>query len=98
MVPTNPAPNQSVDIWVKVGYQFQVDTCYLYYTTDGTNPEGAFGIGKGKTRVQQGAWVNHDASDSTIDWWKATIPASALGSGTQIRYKAALYHQIVPTI
>jgi hypothetical protein len=91
MVPTNPAPAQPVDIWVKVGYQFQIDTCYIYYTTDGTNPEGAFGVGKGSTKVAQAFWVNGDAANGTIDWWKGTIPGSEQTSGAQIRYKVALF-------
>jgi len=89
MNPTNPAAGQSVDIWVKVGYQFQANTCYLYYTTDGSNPEGAFGVGTGTTQVVPGNWVNHDSVQSNIDWWKATIPG--LAAGTQIRYKVALF-------
>ena len=44
-------PARPVDIWVKVGYQFQINTCFIYYTTDGSNPEGAFGIGNGTTQV-----------------------------------------------
>ena len=90
MVPTNPAPSQSVDIWVKVGYQFQINTCYIYYTTDGSNPEGAFGVGKGTTQVVQAQWVNHDSGQSNIDWWKGTIPGQA--GGTQVRYKVALFY------
>jgi hypothetical protein len=91
MAPTNPAAGQAVDIWVKVGYQFQIDTCYLYYTTDGSNPEGAYGVGKGTTKVQPAYWANRDASDATIDWWKGTIPASAQTAGAQVRYKVALF-------
>ena len=90
MVPTNPAPSQSVDIWVKVGYQFQINTCYIYYTTDGSNPEGAFGVGTGTTQVVQAQWVNHDSGQSNIDWWKGTIPGQA--GATQMRYKVALFN------
>jgi hypothetical protein len=90
MVPTNPASGQSVDIWVKVGYQLQINTCFIYYTTDGSNPEGAFGTGKGTTQVVTGTWMNHDSVSTNIDWWKATIPAQS--SGTQVRYKAALFN------
>jgi len=92
MVPPNPAAHQSVDVWVKVGYQFQTDSCFLYYTTDGTNPEGGFGVPKPGTTTQvvRGGWVDHDAADPTIDWWKATIPGQA---GTvQVRYKIALFN------
>jgi hypothetical protein len=79
----------NVDVWVKVGYQFQINTCFIYYTTDGSNPEGAFGVGKGTTQVVQGGWVNHDSATNNIDWWKCTIPAQP--SGTQVRYKVALF-------
>ena len=89
MSPTNPAAGQSVDVWVRVGYSLQINTCYLYYTTDGSNPEGAFGIGKGTTQVVQAQRVNYDSAQSNIDWWKGTIPGQA--NGAQVRYKVALF-------
>ena len=98
MNPTNPAPSQAVDIWVKAGYNFQTNHCFIYYTTDGTNPEGAFGVGKGSTRVVTSAWVNHDSTDGTIDWFKGTIPGSNQVNGATIRYKVALYQENIGTI
>lgn len=89
-VPLSPTSGQSVDLYVKVGYQFQINTCYIYYTVDGTNPEGAFGVGKGTTQVVQAFWANHDSAQSNIDWWKGTIPAQP--NGTQVRYKIALFN------
>jgi glycosidase len=89
-VPFSPTNNQSVDIYVKVGYQFQINTCFIYYTTDGSNPEGAFGTGKGTTQVVQGFFVNHDSAQSNIDWWKGRIPAQP--NGTSVRYKVALFN------
>jgi hypothetical protein len=88
--PLSPTDGQPVDLWVKVGYQFQINTCFLYYTTDGSNPEGAFGTGHGTTHVVQGGWVNHDSIQNNIDWWKGTIPAQP--AGTQVRYKIALFN------
>ena len=88
-VPFIPSAGQAADIWVKSGYQFQIDTCYLYYTTDGTNPEGAFGVGKGTTQVAQAFWIAHDSADGTLDWWKGSIPG--LAATTQVRYKVALF-------
>jgi hypothetical protein len=88
--PLNPASGQSVDVWVKVGYQFQINTCYLYYTTDGSNPEGSFGTGKGTTQVVQAFWVDHDSATNNIDWWKGTIPAQ--GANTAVQYKVALFY------
>jgi hypothetical protein len=88
--PLNPSAAQSVDVWVKVAFQFQVNTCFLYFTTDGSNPEGAFGAGKGTTQVVQSSWVNHDSATNSIDWWKCTIPAQA--ASTPVRYKVALFN------
>jgi hypothetical protein len=89
MSPLNPADSQSVDIWVKVGYSLQINTCYIYYTTDGSNPEGAFGMGKGTTRVVQAHWANYDSAQANVDWWRGTIPGQS--NGTPVRYKVALF-------
>ena len=88
-VPLSPAAGDSADIYVKVGYQFQINTCFIYYTTDGSNPDGAFGTGNGTTQVVRGNFVNHDSVQNDIDWWKATIPAQS--SNTPVRYKIALF-------
>src|SRR5204862_1589292 len=88
-VPLSPTSSDAVDIYVKVGYQFQINTCFIYYTTDNTNPEGAFGVGKGTTQVVQAHFLNHDTAQSNIDWWKGTIPAQASGT---VRYKVALFN------
>jgi len=93
--PLNPTNGQPVDIFVRAGYEFQVDRCYLYFTTDGSNPEGAFGVGRGTTIVVLGGWVIDDAVDGAIDWWKATIPATANTNGATIRYKIALHDSFV---
>ncbi len=91
MVPANPAPGQPVDLWVKIGYQSQVDSACVYYTTDGSNPEGAFGVGKEATRVQLASLVNQDSADPTVTWWRATIPGSDNAAGVQVRYKLAAF-------
>ncbi|MGO9477476.1 MAG: alpha-amylase family glycosyl hydrolase [Limisphaerales bacterium] len=101
--PLSPNAGQAVDIWVQVAYSFQINTCFIYYTTDGSNPEGAFGSGKGTTQVVQAFYVNRDSLTNNTEWWKGTIPA--LANGTQVRYKAALFYggsvyagQSIPTI
>jgi glycosidase len=95
-MPLSPAAGQATTIYVKVGYQFQINTCYIYYTTDGTNPEGAFGTGKGTTQVVQGHFSNHDSAVSTIDWWYGIMAAQT--NGTQVRYKVALFSAGISTI
>jgi glycosidase len=91
----NPAPQDAAgvpfDLWVKVGYQFEWDRVYVYYTTDGTSyPEGSDGVGKGNTQVIQGNWSFNGVNEGAgvPDWCKATIPA--LPSGTVFRYKIGI--------
>ncbi|HXS67436.1 MAG TPA: alpha-amylase family glycosyl hydrolase, partial [Candidatus Polarisedimenticolia bacterium] len=95
-MPLSPAAGESADIYVKVGYQFQINTGYIYYTTDGSDPEGAFGIGKGTTQVVPAYFVNHDSAQNNIDWWRGTIPAQA--NGMQVRYKVGLFNATIPPI
>ena len=99
-IPTNSQPAM---LYVKVGYDNQVNTCFIYYTTDGSNPEGAFGVGKGTTQIVRAHFMAHDSADNTIDWWTNSIPGQP--NGTQVRYKIALFNggsinagQSIPTI
>ncbi len=96
--PISPTNGQSVDVWVKVGYQFQINQCTLYYTADGTAPQGSFGSGAGTAKTVAGVWIAHDQTDSTIDWWKATIPGSVNTSGKTIRYSVALFNNAIQPI
>jgi len=86
---SSTATSAAVDLWVKVGYQFNINKCFIYYTTDGTNPEGAYGVGQGTTRTVSAAFAGSDASNGTIDWWKGTVPAQP--DGTTVKYKIALH-------
>src|SRR6202012_199287 len=74
--PLKPATGQAVDIWLQGGYQRKANSCWVYYTTDGSNPDGAFGFGKGTTLVAVGHFFDHDSGQSSLDWWKATIPGA----------------------
>ncbi len=89
-LPFAPTNNQAADIFIKIGYAGFINTCFLYYTTDGTNPEGAFGTGKGSTKVVQALYVNRDSVDASIDWWKVTLPGQL--NGTQVRYKVGTFY------
>lgn len=95
-IPYEPSTSQPVEIWVKVGYQFNIDRCYVYYTTDGSTPIGAYGKGSGTTQVAQGSFIADDSADGTIDWWKAVIPVQP--SGTTVKYKIGLYKASVSPI
>jgi glycosidase len=96
-VPLAPNAGQSCDIWVKVGYQFDIDIGRIYYTTDGSNPEGSFGTGRGTTQLITMSFDHTEVQvDGTVDWWKGTIPAQA--NGTVVKYKAAFYDNGISSI
>ena len=79
------------DIWfqVKVGNAGQANRVYLYYTTDGTWPEGAGGMAIGTTKAVALSWrTNWLEGGVTNDWWsEGMIPA--LPAGTQVKYKVS---------
>ena len=80
-------------MWLKTGYQYQVNEAFLYYTIDGaTYPEGSGGYAaNATTQVVQLAYQQHGNNDGSnvTDWWKATLPA--LPSGTVLRYKVGAF-------
>ena len=77
----------NIVIWAKsnsVGDGFKM---FVYYTTDGTFPEGAGGIGRGTTKVAALGFKHNEGSN---DWWaSATIPKPT--SGTTFTYKIGSY-------
>ena len=87
----SPAPQSAagaaITVQVKAGYQFQVNQLWLYYTTDGSAPEGSAGTAKGTTQVLAMAYTAHGNPDGSnvTDWWTATLPA--LPGSTVLRYK-----------
>jgi hypothetical protein len=86
-------PNQFDDsgseivIWAKsnsVGGGFQA---FVYYTLDGSFPEGAGGIGRGTTRVAE---LNYRHNQTPDDWWaSANIPKPS--AGTVFNYKIGFF-------
>ena len=79
----------TITLWAKsnaVGSGYKM---YVYYTTDGSNPEGAAGSGRGTTSVIAMSFQHNDDS-GTSDWWRSaaiTRPAD----NTDFRYKIAAY-------
>lgn len=76
-------------IWAKsnsVGGGFKA---FVYYTLDGSFPEGAGGIGRGTTRVAELSFSHNQTPD---DWWaSAAIPKPA--PGTTLSYKIGFYRE-----
>ena len=97
----NPLPqnaaNQPVEIWVKAGYSNQASKVYIYYTTNGTNPEGSAGVGKEATRVVEASPMfnaPHDGTGEAI-WWKGIL--AAMPAYTHVRYKIGVFHTNAPS-
>ncbi len=76
----------SVILWTKtngVGLGFKA---FIYYTNDGTNPEGAAGVGVGTTRTAE--MFYQSPNQGTDNWWRGAISPRPTGT---IKYKIALH-------
>jgi len=77
----------NIVIWAKsnsVGGGFRA---FLYYTLDGSFPEGAGGIGRGTTQVAE---LNYRHNQDTNDWWaSANLPKPI--AGTTFSYKIGFF-------
>ena len=77
----------TIAVWAKpngVGAGFRM---YFYYTTDGTNPEGAGGEGIGSTTVIE---MSFSHNQDTNDWWmSASIPKP--NAGALLKYKIGIF-------
>jgi len=92
--PVSPG-NEDVDIWIRFGYSFYYDAVAIYYTTDGSEPQGSYGTPIASTSVLTSAGGqinfvrNEPHSPSNIDWWKGTIPATG---GANVKYKISRWY------
>jgi len=79
----------TISVWAKpngVGGGYRM---FFYYTTDGSNPEGAGGEGLGTTRTVE---MNFSHNQGFDDWWmSATIPKPS--NGSTLRYKIGIFKQ-----
>jgi hypothetical protein len=63
---------------------------FVYYTTDGTFPEGAGGIGRGTTNAVELNWRHDQGDQDPGSWWgSATIPKPSADS--KLIYKIGVY-------
>lgn len=91
-VPSVPSANEAVEVWVKIGYQYYVNQARIYYTTNGTSPEGSYDSVTNGSKITM--TFDHTEWDSGAgqyaDWWKGTIPGQS--AGTIVKYKIAAWH------
>lgn len=76
-----PAPSDSVTITFKIGSQLNAGQAVVYYTTDGSNPSGSFGVPTGTTRA---AIAPRGCSSGNFVNASAIVPP--LPSGTIVKY------------
>ena len=76
------------EMWVKANSVGGGYHAFLYYTTDGSNPEGAAGRGNGTTKVVEMAYRHNDDAGAS-DWWSATpLPGDFTATS---KYKIGIY-------
>jgi len=91
--PAVPREDETVTLFFRVSFQFTYDRVALYYTADGTEPNGTFGSGNVGTLVLSNAGGqitfvrNENTPEGTRDWWKVALPVSTRGYNQTIRYK-----------
>lgn len=92
--PEIPREDETVDIYFRICCQFTYNQVFVYYTTDGSEPQGGFGVPQGGTSTQVLAinsgvsfLVNENTGSGVRDWWRATFPAGARQYGQRVRYK-----------
>ncbi len=92
--PPTPREEEAVRIYFEVCCQFTYDRVAVYYTLDGSEPQGTQGVGQVGTLVLSNAAgsVNFVANDFNTpgqvrDWWVANFPAGTRQYGQTIRYK-----------
>lgn len=89
MSPLAPTAGQAVAIRFKVEYQFYTNQVRVYYTTDGSDPSGAFGGGTGTTQVIA-ATYGCTFGSPLVDVANAIIPGQL--SNTTVKYKISAWH------
>lgn len=80
--------SSNIILWGKVNGVGAGFTMVCYYTTDGSAPEGAGGVGLGSTQT---ALMTFQHNQSTDDWWNSTtVPKPVSG---QFRYKLGIFKE-----
>jgi GH15 family glucan-1,4-alpha-glucosidase len=99
--PETVRDGENAQFWIKIGPSFFYNTVHIYYTTDGSEPQGANGIpGPGTLIAGNGfrfpapppvtiTFVRNEprAGGGNDDWWRATLPIGGLAHNTVVKYK-----------
>ncbi|MDZ4402138.1 alpha-amylase family glycosyl hydrolase [Prosthecobacter sp.] len=93
-----PARNQydaaNNEMWAKANSVGAGYKMFLYYTNDGSNPEGAGGRAYGTTKVAEMIYRHNDDGGAS-DWWSA-VPLP-VDFNTTSKYKIGIYKDAAPS-
>lgn len=97
--PLQPREDETVKAYIKTGPSFSYTSVAVYYTVDGSTPNGTKGVGQVGTLVLlgfgPGAPVNFLYNEplvgGTDDWWEAQFPAFVSAYGSTIKYKIGVW-------
>jgi len=95
--PAQPREGEPVVVHLRISFQFQYDRVALYYTTDGSEPQGLRGSGFGTTQVLTNTsggvqfTRNENTGQGVRDWWRASLPAATRQYGQRVRYKLSAW-------
>ena len=89
----------TVSFWIQIGYQSKdssirwANNGCIYYTTDGSTPAGALGVGSGTTQVMPVSY-DHEQDNTSIAgnamWWVGTV--TNIPNDTAINYKIGVWN------
>ncbi|CAG0997170.1 hypothetical protein PHYC_02638 [Phycisphaerales bacterium] len=96
--PDLPREDETVDLYLRVSFQFTYDRVCIYYTTDGTEPSGSFGAPTGSTLVLRNdlstvTFLRNENAGGVRDWWRAELPGDTRQYAEQVRYKVSAWQQ-----
>lgn len=96
MQPRDPLPGEAVTLTVRIGHETDANHVTVYYTTDGSIPQGA----RGSAVTGYALEMTHvDTVWDTLAWgylhlWQGTLPAQP--EGTCVRYQIGAWSSHAP--
>lgn len=90
--PVSPREGDPVTIWARITDRGSWSNATLYYTTDGSEPQGSFGFATAPSTIAIPLTLSalEDAAEDA-DWVRATIPGDAV-YGATVRYRISAWH------
>lgn len=91
--PLDPLPNEPITLTVQIGVNTSADNVAVYYTTNGSLPEGSRGVAKNGNVVhfRQVETVWDILNWGYVSVWQAEIPAQA--ENTIVRYQISAWSE-----